>query len=998
MIDKQLNLLKVTALGGFSVEVGGKAINSFVSRKVTALLVYLLFTRRPIPREVLADLLWDKLPPARALANLRTALWDLQQNLGDYLQITNQTVEINSAAVWFDVAQLEQALSTSETYWRRENSLSINEAQKLSQTLALYSGDFLEGFFLRDSEVFETWLSMERERLHKRIVEAVHHLALFSLQNHDYAKGIAYARRLVALDPTWEEAHRTLMQLLAFANQRASALAQFQICKQILAEEFNVAPSQEMVRLYEEIQADKLKPLPVTVHSAHNLPKAPTTFIERPTEIKRITELLDQPDCHLLTLLGPGGMGKSRLALQTAWNRADDYPDGVYFVALAGVSAVETIPSSIVLALRVTLQGQTDFRSQVFDYLHDKRMLMVIDNFEHLLNGALLLSDLLLNAPHLKILVTSRERLNIQEEWLLEIDGMAFPTRLTDAAITPDAINNYGALALFSQTARHVSPEFSLEADPAMLADAVRICQLVEGMPLGIELAAAHLRFMSCHDVAQQIETNLDFLSTNLHNVPERHRSIRLLFMQSVERLSEAEQTAFMKLAVFRSGSDRQAAEGVAGATLPILSTLVEHSLLHFTGDGRYEMHQLVQRYALEQLIAAGQWLATQEAHCAYFVELAEASRTAPLAQKIQRMESDYPNILAALEWAYAQQAIEPLLRLCGALRDYWQIHGTYQESYRWSTQAVALLDSGTIKVAPEIEIGALDTVGIMAWLLGEMGQAEHWLLRSLHLRRASQYTVGMCVILDYLSLTYLNTNQFDLCRPCIKEALDLAHQQGDKAAIGQELLTFGLYATHTTDWDNALDYYQKSIKVFEEQNNQERVQIVLTNMAVVYIKQEKYAEAQHCCEQALAILNNLSISGYAPHGTAVIYGNMGEIAQKRGFLAQARTDYVISLKAMRALGDKMNIAYLLESFGSLEIVEERIATGISFFGAADALREALGAEISPREAKDYAHYMAVAHSKLDAADFDRAWANGSALSMDQAIDLALSGKDQGWS
>src|SRR5258708_128782 len=298
-------------------------------------------------------------------------------------------------------------------------------------------------------------------------------------------------------------------------------------------------------------------------------------------------------------------------------------------------------------------------------YLQDKHVLLILDNFEHLLDGAAIVSDLLAHAPHVQVLATSRERLNLQGEWLLEIQGMEFPA---DISLGPEAGSQFSALEMFRQAARRVQPDFSFEKNCGEMSDIIRICQLVEGLPLGIELAAAHLRFMSCRDVAEQIDADLDFLSTTQHNVPERHRSIRMLFGQSFKLLSAAEQLALMKLSIFSGGAQREAAEIVAGATLPILVGLIERSLVRFTaerrgegrGEGRYEMHQLWQRYAFEMLEASRNLFSVQEAHCSYLVTFAEsaARSTRPKPDTYKRFDVDYSNFSAALDWATTHEKI----------------------------------------------------------------------------------------------------------------------------------------------------------------------------------------------------------------------------------------------------------------------------------------------------------------------------------------------------
>lgn len=407
----------------------------------------------------------------------------------------------------------------------------------------------------------------------------------------------------------------------------------------------------------------------------HNLPSQPTPFIGREREVKELLSLLDKPECRLVTLVGPGGIGKTRLALEVAARLYPAFEHGVAYVALAPVHHSTEIAPAIVNALGIHSGDAPTPLDALLDFLRGRHLLLLLDNIEHLLDGADQIIDILAHAPRVKVLTTSREMLNVQEEWVLPVRGLRFP----DGG-TPSELMQYGALQLFIERARRVQHDFSLEDD---LDCAIEICRLVDGMPLALELAASWLKTLSCTEIVAEIQAGIDILVTNVRNIEERHRSIRTVFDYSWGMCTPDEQAVFRKLCVFRGGFEREAAEQVAGASLLILTALVEKSMLWKLPSGRYKVHELLRQYAQEKLDAAGEADATRDVHMRAYSAFMQ-SRTQDIKGRRQfdalnEIDADFGNIRLAWTHAIASADTDILDMMMEGLALFCDMRARYQ-------------------------------------------------------------------------------------------------------------------------------------------------------------------------------------------------------------------------------------------------------------------------------------------------------------------------------
>lgn len=590
-------------LGDPQVEVDGVPVK-LARHKALALLALLAMTGRPQPREALATLLWTEYDAPSALAYLRRAVWEIGRTIGkEWLVAERETLSLPpSANLWLDVDQFRRRVSRLPA-----EPVSTTRLAELEEAIRLYRGDFLAGLTVDDAPGFEAWQIQEAEALRRELRQALAALA----QGHEHLRqweaGLAATHRWLAQDELDEAAHQQAMRLYMGLGDRSAALRQFDRCAGLLAAELGARPAPETVELAERIRrgervtADRpipILPLPELLTPRHNLPTLPTPFIGRHAELQQIAQHLASADNRLLTLLGPGGSGKTRLAIRAGEAAVGDlFPDGVWFVALTPLQDPAGLEHAVADALQLSLDNERPARPQLLDALHPRRLLLILDNFEHLLPaGAELATAMLAATPGVRLMVTSRTRLNIRGEQLHTVNGLPLPP--ADAT----DITTYDAVRLFLQAARRVQPNFG--QDPRHLTGVERVCQLVLGMPLGLELAAAWVELLSPPEIADEIERSLDFLSVEWQDTPPGHRTLRAVFNSAWQLLTAEEQAKLKTLSVLRGSFSRPAAEAVADAHPRLLLALLHKSWLQHTAAGRYEIHELLRQYAAEKLAA----------------------------------------------------------------------------------------------------------------------------------------------------------------------------------------------------------------------------------------------------------------------------------------------------------------------------------------------------------------------------------------------------------
>lgn len=887
--------LAIRLFGGVEIVLDGAPLGPFMSAKAPALLAYLAVTGRPHRRETLAGLLWGELSDAAAANNLRQVLTSLRKALEPFLLVTRETVELNPAQHYrLDVAEFTALLAP-------DADLAPAERARRQQTAAdLYRGDFLAGFYVRNAPDFEEWMLAQRARYRELALNALHALAQRHLEAGEYDAAIHDATALLALEPWREETHGQLMLALARTGQRSAALAQYQRCRRLLEEELGVEPSAETTALYERIKASLRGP-------RHNLPAATTGFVGREGELAALRRLLAPGNgARLVTIVGPGGVGKTRLALEAARLCEPVFLHGAWFVPLpprdgpAGAKPrhADALALALADALGYPLTGPADPKSQVRAFLRGRELLLVVDNLEEWREALPWLCELLAAAPGVSLLAAARERLNAQAEQLFPLDGLPVPSPgSADPAASP-------AVQLFVHRAGRVRSDFTPTAgDYAAVA---RIARAVQGLPLGIELAAAWADQLNCTEIAAEIEQGLDFLATARHDVPLRQRSLRAVFDWAWGRLTPDEQAVFRRLTVFRGPFSREAAVRVAGASLPILAALADKSLVWRRGT-TYQLHEVARRFAGEKLAQVGETEATLAQHAAHYGEFL-AQRGDRLKRQDQgaalaEIEGEIEDVRAAWQWLVAARDVAGLAAATDGLYHFYLLRSRFAEGRdAFRAARLALEETAQADRSARLVHGRL--AAREARFLSSLAQyepAQRLLAANLDELRTLDAPAEVAFVLGHMGGTARLQGDLDTAERWLCECLALRRQLDDRPGQAIALLELAGVAFMREDYEPARRHCAEGLAVGDGSGDLQTTAHLLTGLSLCQRELGQYGEAETCVRRSLAIYEALGDR----YGILQACLTLGELNRRLGDQAAARSFCERAVTIGQEIGDR---------------------------------------------------------------------------------------------
>jgi DNA-binding SARP family transcriptional activator/predicted ATPase len=825
--------MNIQLLGSPQVRLANGLRPIFKTAKAAGLLYYLAATQRTHSRAALAALLWGDMAEDKARVNLSKALSELREQLGDYITITTQTVTFNKALPY--QLDVETFLNATGPRQAQQPSASLQAAADL------YRGSLLDDFYIRNAPEFEQWQLAERERLCTLAVQLLATLAARYRQGGSVVDAISALRHLLQLEPWREEAHRQLMELLAANGEHHAALRQYELCRAALASELDVEPGEEITALYtalrlnpaaaearESAAAPAAKVAVVLPHTPvpHSLPYPPTAFVGRAAEVHAQVARLRDPTCRLLTLVGPGGIGKTRLALEVArafvtprGDRAQTlFPEGIFFVDLMPVDTAAGTVSAVAEAIGFAFYSDTPPQQQLNGYLRQRKLLLVLDNFEQLVDASPLLAELLVAAPGLKLLVTSRVALPLHFAELHAVQGLSYPD--TQRPVTAGAEMDAGtddAVQLFAQSAQRHQPAFAAAQHRESI---VAVCRLVHGMPLALELAAAWLRSLPCAAIVRELQKSMALLRAEVGDVEARHRNLQTVLEQTWQRLSPDEARAMARLALFRGGFTLEAAETAAETSPYVLAGLVENALIRLDEFDRYQIHELLRQFAYGRLTNSPDYAAAAAAHAQYFFTLLIGCKDA-LHDSRQRtalaaIQSEIDNVRAAWQWAIQQTGLPWIDAATDPLYDFFRYTCRYSEGKELFASSAARLQSApassqlgtTMAVADHLHTLA----AVFTYHLGDHVEAIPCFQAVLAAAGAGRAVADVAIAHTFLGLMAGWQAQFHEAERQLQAGAALYERAGDHSNLAYVLYGLSDTCAHAGWFDKAVDSAQRCL------------------------------------------------------------------------------------------------------------------------------------------------------------------------------------------
>jgi predicted ATPase/DNA-binding SARP family transcriptional activator/DNA-binding CsgD family transcriptional regulator len=990
--------VRVWLLGGYLVSVGERKVDESTWRLKKAASLMKLLTLAPghrLHREQVMDLLWPNSGKKAASNNLSQTLHVARRVLTSdpaessrYLASQDESLVLcPDSLLWVDVEAFEEAAATAR---------HASEPQAFRAAIDLYAGELLP------EDRYEPWAEGRRAHLRELYLSLLLELGALYEERKEFEPAIEALGRVVAQEPTHEGAHAGLMRLHALSGRRREALSQYERLREALSGELDAEVGATTQRLREDIAAGRFPPVQPTVAQSekpsdvgkHNLPASRTSFVGREHEMIEIKRHLAMT--RLLTLTGAGGSGKTRVALEVARDLIGAYPDGVWLAELASLSEGEFVAQA--LAEAVGMQGQPGrpLTDTLIDALRTKKMLLILDNCEHLVEDvAGLVAFLLESCPYLRILATSREALRVSGEVIWPVSLLSVPDLETQTTVA--RLEGYEGIRLFVDRARQRKPAFALRTENAQTV--AHICVHLEGLPLAIELAAARIKMLPPKALLGRLEDRLKLLTGGPREFSERQRTLRSTIEWSYELLEEGEKALFGRLSVFSGGATLEATQRVCDAlgdlsvdTLDGASSLLDKSLLGqeewAEGEPRLVMLETIREYARERPEESGEAEEIKRVHAQYFLTLAEEAnqglKGANQLEWLERLEAEHDNMRAALSWALGRNEAEVALRLGGALWWFWSLRGYHSEGRRWLEAALAIDGHGS----PESRAMALAGVGALASAQGELVRAQEACEEGLELlanedREASE--AKLC-LLSFLGWVVWERQDYRRATQLYEESLALSRDINDTWWLASSLSNLALAYHSRGDYERATKLYEQSMDFSRKQSDKLSLAFCLINLGMVVYSQGDLERAAKLTEESVALQRELGTRGAVDRGLC----NLGWIALLQDDLGRAADLYRESLSLSWETGMNPTVQSALEGLACVAVAKGEAERSARLWGAAQPLHEAKGI---PRDTD----FLAEADARISAVrlgmgeeEWDEAWRKGRAMTLDEAVTYAM--------
>ncbi len=953
-----MTLLRVRFSGQYEILLNNQMVNLGYN-KVRALFAYLLVeNEQPHSREELAGLLWPDTTEISGRKNLRQALMTMRLALHDndashpFFGVNRETIQFNLRAdIFSDILAISTLMIQSAEH--SHNSIETCQPcyERLHQAADLYKGDFLSGFSIPNSLPFEEWLMFTRERFRLQAIDILGILVSASEFKRDHENAIQFSRRRLILDPWNEDAYRALMRSLSRMGQRTAAMVEYERCKRILWDDLAISPSRETNDLAAQIRSETANPVhdeKLPLQTAHPfIPLPLSAMIDRESETKTLTDFLSSEGIRLVTLLGPPGIGKTRLALHLASVLKEEFNGNVHFLSMISISdpeiAIDTIARALGLVAETNL-SPLDFLKRT---INGQKILLVLDNLEHIPSTAKTFLKILQSCAHLKILATSQAPLKIHGEQRFYLKPLQLPDE--HQAQNTEIILSSPAVRLFIDAVQRDIPGFEFNSQNTQVA--AEICELLDGLPLALELAAASVKILSLRQlhakISQATISSLKDMKNKDGDTDVRHQTLWQAFQWSFNLLDPGAQTLFSRLGIFNGGWSLEAADAVcnfgdiSSGSVDSMVTLLENSLMQRiesqTGEYRFSMLAPIREFALERINVTGDTAYLHQRHADYFLTYAKLAEPELSAHNqlewLEKIELDLDNFRAAMIWTMENSPNEAL-QLSVALFPFWHIRSYLQEGQNNLERACAKNPHPS-----PLRSRGLATAGLLAQRQGNYSRAKLLLDESIVICRQLNDRFGLAYALNNLSIVMMSTgdqnNALDLANESLALCKDLDFQLG----IARALMVHGQIAYNQDDLPAAWKSLETSLAFWRKNGDYKNLIFCLINLGRIRISQGNYLEAEKILNESLTLSRKLKDQ----HWEIVAMWNLGDIQLRHGNHTQALPVMKEVNQRSTKIGDRFFEALAYDRLGVIAIMNRDYEQGINYFNQSHEIGRAIG-------------------------------------------------------